>query len=63
MPCPFTRGGLANYLQVFIANGQYHQAKIGCLQAVAQRFQDTVALFVALDGGRWNAEEKAPGIL
>ncbi|HET6514489.1 MAG TPA: efflux transporter outer membrane subunit, partial [Thermodesulfovibrionales bacterium] len=53
------QAGLANYLQVLIANGQYHQAKIGYLQAFAQRFQDTVALFVALGGGWWNADEKA----
>jgi NodT family efflux transporter outer membrane factor (OMF) lipoprotein len=55
------QAGIANYLQVLIANGQYHQAKIGYLQALAQRFQDTVALFVALGGGWWNAEENAPG--
>jgi NodT family efflux transporter outer membrane factor (OMF) lipoprotein len=55
------QAGIANYLQVLIANGQYHQAKIGYLQALAQRFQDTVALFVALGGGWWNAEEKVLG--
>ncbi len=49
--------GVATYLQVIIADGQYHQAKIGYIQALAQRFQDTVALFVALGGGWWNAEE------
>jgi len=54
------QAGIVNYLQVLIANDQYHQAKIGYLQAVAQRFQDTVALFVALGGGWWNAEEKIP---
>jgi NodT family efflux transporter outer membrane factor (OMF) lipoprotein len=43
--------GLANYVQVLIADGQYQQAKLGYLQALAQRFQDTVALFVALGGG------------
>ena len=53
--------GLPNYLQVLIADSQYHQAKIGYLQAVAQRFQDTVALFVALGGGWWNAEGDLPG--
>ena len=52
------QAGIANYLQVLIANGQYHQAKIGYLQALAQRFQDTVALFVALGGGWWDVEEK-----
>jgi len=55
------QAGLANYLQVLIANGQYHQAKIGYLQALAQRFQDTVALFIALGGGWWNDEEKVFG--
>jgi len=54
------QAGIANYLQVLIANGQYHQAKIVYLQSLAQRFQDTVALFVALGGGWWNAEEKPP---
>jgi ABC-type glutathione transport system ATPase component len=48
--------GTANYLQVLIADSQYQQAKLGYLQAVAQRFQDTVALFVALGGGWWNGE-------
>lgn len=48
--------GIATYLQLLTANGQYHQAKIGYLQGVAQRLQDTVALFVALGGGWWSAE-------
>ena len=55
------QAGIANYLQVLIANGQYHQAKIGYLQSLAQRFQDTVALFLALGGGWWNAEEEVLG--
>jgi NodT family efflux transporter outer membrane factor (OMF) lipoprotein len=52
------QAGLANYLQVLVANVQHDQAKIGYLQSLAQRYQDTVALFVALGGGWWNAEEK-----
>ncbi len=52
------QAGTATYVQVLIANGQYQQAKIGYLQAQAQRFQDTVALFVSLGGG-WEGEEKA----
>lgn len=52
------QAGLVNYLQILIADGLYYQAKIGYLQALAQRFQDTVALFAALGGGWWNAEEK-----
>ncbi len=51
------RAGIATYLQVIIADGQYQQAKIGYIQAQAQRLQDTVALFVALGGGWWNLEE------
>ena len=51
------QAGTANYLQVLLADNQYHQARIGYLQASAQRFQDTVALFVALGGGWWNDAE------
>ena len=51
------QAGTANYLQVLLADNQYHQAKIGYLQASAQQFQDTVALFVALGGGWWNDAE------
>lgn len=48
------RAGLVAYLDVWAADVQFHQATIGYLQAVAQRYQDTVALFVALGGGWWN---------
>jgi NodT family efflux transporter outer membrane factor (OMF) lipoprotein len=51
--------GRANYLDVLVSNTQYQQARLGYLQARAQRLQDTVALFVALGGGWWNA----PGAL
>jgi NodT family efflux transporter outer membrane factor (OMF) lipoprotein len=46
--------GLATYLDVLVADVQYHQAKIGDLEAIASRYQDTVALFTALGGGWWN---------
>ena len=46
--------GIATYLQVLVADQQYLQAKIAYVQAVAQRLQDTVALYVALGGGWWN---------
>lgn len=52
------QAGVANYLQILIANGQYQQARIAYLQAQTQRLQDTVALFVALGGG-W--QEAAAG--
>jgi NodT family efflux transporter outer membrane factor (OMF) lipoprotein len=47
------QSGIATYLQVLVADGQYLQAKIGYVQAVAQRLQDTVMLYVALGGGFW----------
>lgn len=46
--------GLANYLDVLSADAQYHQAVINDLQALALRYQDTVALYVALGGGWWS---------
>jgi NodT family efflux transporter outer membrane factor (OMF) lipoprotein len=48
------RAGLANYLQVLNADAQYYQSKIAYAQALALRFQDTVALYIALGGGWWN---------
>jgi NodT family efflux transporter outer membrane factor (OMF) lipoprotein len=50
------RTGLVTYLEVLTTDVQFHQATIGYLQSVAQRHQDTVALFVALGGGWWNAQ-------
>jgi hypothetical protein len=47
--------GIATYLDVLLADTQFHQAKIADLQAIALRYQDTVALFAALGGGWWNA--------
>jgi NodT family efflux transporter outer membrane factor (OMF) lipoprotein len=49
------QAGLANYIDVLIADAQFHQAKIADIQAIAVRYQDTVALFAALGGGWWNA--------
>lgn len=46
--------GLDTYLDVLNADTQYHQAQIADLQAIAVRYQDTVALYVALGGGWWN---------
>jgi NodT family efflux transporter outer membrane factor (OMF) lipoprotein len=50
------QAGLANYSDVLIADVQYHQARIADLQTIALRYQDTVALFVALGGGWWNVK-------
>lgn len=48
------QSGLADYLAVITADTQYHQAKINEIEAAAQRYQDTVALYAALGGGWWN---------
>lgn len=45
------QAGLSNYTRVLIADVQYQQAKMADLQAIAIRYQDTVALYVALGGG------------
>lgn len=49
--------GIVTYLQVLVADAQYHQASIAYLQARGQRLQDTAALFVALGGGWWNKDQ------
>lgn len=51
--------GTAAYLDVLSADAQYQQARLGYLGAVAQRLQDTVALYAALGGGWWNDPEQA----
>ena len=48
------RSGTADYLAVLVADRQFRTAQVGYLAAVAQRLQDTVALFAALGGG-WAA--------
>lgn len=55
------QAGLATYLDVLSADVQYHQSIINELQAVALRYQDTVALYVALGGGWWNSSADAAG--
>lgn len=50
--------GLSTYLEVLVADAQFHQAQIGEVQALAIRYQDTVALFAALGGGWWNPVKK-----
>jgi NodT family efflux transporter outer membrane factor (OMF) lipoprotein len=47
--------GLDTYLDVLTADALYHQAVINELEALALRYQDTVALYVALGGGWWRA--------
>lgn len=52
------QAGIATYLDVLSADAQYRQVKIAELQAIAVRYQDTVALFAALGGGWWNSSSQ-----
>jgi len=46
--------GTTNYLAVLNSQTQYQQAKINLIQAQADRFTNTAALYAALGGGWWN---------
>ena len=48
------KDGYANYLSVLTAQQTYQQARIALVQAQANRYADTAALFQALGGGWWN---------
>jgi NodT family efflux transporter outer membrane factor (OMF) lipoprotein len=48
--------GAVSYLNLLDADRQYHQARIGRIQAQAARYADTAALFQALGGGWWNRD-------
>jgi NodT family efflux transporter outer membrane factor (OMF) lipoprotein len=52
--------GYANFLALLTAEQAYQQAVINLVQAQANRFSDTAALFQALGGGWWNREEEIP---
>jgi NodT family efflux transporter outer membrane factor (OMF) lipoprotein len=49
-------GGGTGVLPVLDAERQYQRARLGYVQAEAQRYQDTVQLFVAMGGGWWDAD-------
>lgn len=51
------RVGYASYLALLNAEQTYQQARINLVQAQANRFADTAALFQALGGGWWNRVE------
>ena len=59
--CPNGSGkdGYASYLTLLSAEQAYQQARISLVQAQANRFADTVALFQALGGGWWRRTELA----
>jgi len=47
------QSGYAGYLSLLSAEQAYQQARIGLVQAQANRYTDTAALFQALGGGWW----------
>jgi outer membrane protein TolC len=49
--------GYANYLGLLNAQQAYQQALLNLVQAQANRYADTAALFQALGGGWWNRTE------
>jgi len=51
------KDGYAAYLAVLNADQAYQQARLSQIQAEADRFTDTVALFQALGGGWWHQPE------
>jgi NodT family efflux transporter outer membrane factor (OMF) lipoprotein len=53
------QGGYAAYLPFLTAQQAYQQAQITLIQAQANRFTDTAALFQALGGGWWHRADLA----
>jgi NodT family efflux transporter outer membrane factor (OMF) lipoprotein len=51
--------GYVNYLTLWQAEQAYQTAEINLVQAQANRYGDTAALFQALGGGWWNRKEVA----
>jgi NodT family efflux transporter outer membrane factor (OMF) lipoprotein len=51
------KDGYAGYLSVLNASQAYQQARLAQIQAEADRFTDTAALFQALGGGWWHRPE------
>jgi NodT family efflux transporter outer membrane factor (OMF) lipoprotein len=54
--------GDIGYLGVLNAEQMYQQAVLNLVQALANRYADTAALFQALGGGWWNRSDAPPGI-
>jgi NodT family efflux transporter outer membrane factor (OMF) lipoprotein len=53
------QSGYAGYLALLSAQQAYQQGRISLIQAQANRFADTAALFQALGGGWWHRTELA----
>jgi NodT family efflux transporter outer membrane factor (OMF) lipoprotein len=55
------QGGYANNLALLSAEQAYQQSLLALVQAQANRYADTAALFLALGGGWWNRPELTKG--
>jgi NodT family efflux transporter outer membrane factor (OMF) lipoprotein len=53
--------GATTYLSLLTAEQTFQQARISLVQAQANRYADTAALFQALGGGWWNRDDVAKG--
>jgi outer membrane protein TolC len=51
--------GEIGHLELLTAEQSWQQARIGLVQAQANRYTDTAALFQALGGGWWNHDDVA----
>lgn len=49
------RAGAVDYLNLLTSETQYQNARIAFVQAEAQRYADTAALYVVLGGGAWDS--------
>ncbi len=54
--------GDISYLALLNAEQTYQQAMINIVQALANRYADTAALFQALGGGWWNRSDVPTGV-
>lgn len=52
----YTLGAL-EYVNLLVADREYHTARIARIKALASRYTDTAALFQALGGGWWNRSQ------
>jgi outer membrane protein TolC len=53
------KDGYASYLSLLSAEQAYQQTRINLVQAQANRYADTAALFQALGGGWWHRADLA----
>ena len=54
--------GAVNFLSLLVAQRQYRLTQVLLIQAQAQRYSDTAALFEALGGGWWNRGGPIPPV-